>query len=54
MLSTQGYAAVTAKAPLQSFTFTRLQRRFDFILDTVSAPHNYNDYVNLLTKPMGP
>lgn len=29
-------------------TFTRLQRRFDFILDTVSAPHNYNDYVNLL------
>jgi len=29
-------------------TFTRLQRRFDFILDTVSASHNYNDYVNLL------
>ena len=28
--------------------FTRLQRRFDFILDTVSAPHNYNNYVNLL------
>jgi uncharacterized zinc-type alcohol dehydrogenase-like protein len=32
----------------QPDTFTRLQRRFDFILDTVSAPHNYNDYVNLL------
>ena len=32
----------------QAETFTRLQRRFDFILDTVSAPHNYNDYVNLL------
>jgi alcohol dehydrogenase (NADP+) len=32
----------------QPETFTRLQRRFDFILDTVSAPHNYNDYVNLL------
>ena len=32
----------------QSDTFTRLQRRFDFILDTVSAPHNYNAYVNLL------
>jgi alcohol dehydrogenase (NADP+) len=32
----------------QHDTFTRLQRRFDFILDTVSAPHNYNDYVNLL------
>ena len=32
----------------QSETFTRLQRHFDFILDTVSAPHNYNAYVNLL------
>jgi len=29
-------------------TFTRNQRRFDFILDTVSAPHDYNAYVNLL------
>ena len=29
-------------------TFTRLQRCFDFILDTVSAPHNYNAYVSLL------
>ncbi|MGH7180576.1 MAG: hypothetical protein ACREJN_01220 [Nitrospiraceae bacterium] len=29
-------------------TFTRLQRRFDFILDTVSAPHNYNASVSLL------
>lgn len=32
----------------QPATFTRLQRNFDFILDTVSAPHNYNAYVNLL------
>ena len=32
----------------QAETFTRLQRHFDFILDTVSAPHNYNAYVNLL------
>jgi alcohol dehydrogenase (NADP+) len=32
----------------QSDTYTRLQRRFDFILDTISAPHNYNAYVNLL------
>ena len=37
----------------QADTFTRLQRHFDFILDTVSAPHNYNAYVNLL-RPMGP
>jgi len=32
----------------QPDTFTRLQRRVDFILDTVSTPHNYNAYVNLL------
>jgi uncharacterized zinc-type alcohol dehydrogenase-like protein len=32
----------------QADTFTRLQRRFDFILDTVSAPHDYNAYVHLL------
>ena len=32
----------------QPETFTRRQRSFDFILDTVSAPHNYNNYVNLL------
>jgi uncharacterized zinc-type alcohol dehydrogenase-like protein len=29
-------------------TFARLQRRFDYILDTVSAPHDYNAYLNLL------
>jgi alcohol dehydrogenase (NADP+) len=29
-------------------TFTRLARRFDFILDTVSAPHDYNAYLHLL------
>lgn len=29
-------------------TFARFQRRFDYILDTVSAPHDYNAYVNLL------
>jgi uncharacterized zinc-type alcohol dehydrogenase-like protein len=28
--------------------FTKLQRRFDYVLDTVSAPHDYNAYVNLL------
>jgi len=32
----------------ESDTFTKLQRRFDFMLDTVSAPHDYNAYVNLL------
>ncbi|MCP9439862.1 MAG: NAD(P)-dependent alcohol dehydrogenase [Nitrospira sp.] len=29
-------------------TFATFQRRFDFILDTVSAPHDYNAYLNLL------
>jgi uncharacterized zinc-type alcohol dehydrogenase-like protein len=29
-------------------TFSKLARRFDFILDTVSAPHDYNTYINLL------
>jgi uncharacterized zinc-type alcohol dehydrogenase-like protein len=29
-------------------TFTKLQRRFDYVLDTVSAPHDYNAYINLL------
>jgi len=29
-------------------TFTKLQRHFDYLLDTVSAPHDYNAYVNLL------
>ncbi len=32
----------------QPDTFKRLQRHFDFIVDTVSAPHDYNAYVNLL------
>ncbi len=32
----------------QPETFSKLQRRFDFILDTVSAPHDYNAYLNLL------
>jgi alcohol dehydrogenase (NADP+) len=29
-------------------TFRRWQRQFDFILDTVSAPHDYNAYLDLL------
>ena len=29
-------------------TFRRLQRRFDYILDTVSAPHDYTAYLDLL------
>ncbi|MDH5642480.1 MAG: NAD(P)-dependent alcohol dehydrogenase, partial [Nitrospira sp.] len=29
-------------------TFSRLQRRFDYILDTVSAPHDYTPYLDLL------
>jgi uncharacterized zinc-type alcohol dehydrogenase-like protein len=29
-------------------TFTKLQGYFHYILDTVSAPHDYNAYLNLL------
>ena len=29
-------------------TFTKLEGYFDYILDTVSAPHDYNAYLNLL------
>ncbi len=29
-------------------TFMKLRRHFDFILDTVSAPHDYNAYLDLL------
>ncbi|MEQ1628829.1 MAG: NAD(P)-dependent alcohol dehydrogenase [Nitrospira sp.] len=32
----------------QSDTLAKLQRHFDFIIDTVSAPHDYNALVNLL------
>jgi uncharacterized zinc-type alcohol dehydrogenase-like protein len=30
-------------------TMKKLQGKFDFILSTISAPHEYNDYLNLLT-----
>jgi uncharacterized zinc-type alcohol dehydrogenase-like protein len=33
-------------------TFEKLAGRFDFILDTVSAPHDYNAYLRLL-RPRG-
>ena len=32
----------------QPGAFAKLQRHFDFIIDTVSAPHDYNALVNLL------
>lgn len=38
--------ACTKDAP----TFTQLQNSFDFILDTVSAPHDYNAYLSLLKR----
>lgn len=31
-----------------NLNMTRLAGTFDFIIDTVSAPHNYNDYLTLL------
>ena len=32
----------------QEGTFTRLARRFDFIIDTISGAHDYNAYLDLL------
>jgi uncharacterized zinc-type alcohol dehydrogenase-like protein len=29
-------------------TFTKLLRKFDLILDTISAPHDYNKYLGML------
>jgi len=37
----------------QKATFKRMSRRFDLILDTISAPHDYNAYLGLL-KVDGP
>jgi uncharacterized zinc-type alcohol dehydrogenase-like protein len=34
----------------EASTFTQLQNSFDFILDTVSAPHDYNAYLSLLKR----
>jgi uncharacterized zinc-type alcohol dehydrogenase-like protein len=36
--------ALTSEKP----TFRRLARRFDLVLDTISAPHDYNAYLGLL------
>jgi uncharacterized zinc-type alcohol dehydrogenase-like protein len=33
-------------------TFTRLANQFDLIIDTISAPHDYNAYLGML-RPMG-
>jgi uncharacterized zinc-type alcohol dehydrogenase-like protein len=34
----------------EASTFSQLQNSFDFILDTVSAPHDYNAYLSLLKR----
>ena len=44
-LGARDFAATSDKE-----TFNRLAGRFDFILDTVSAPHDYNAYLNLLKR----
>jgi uncharacterized zinc-type alcohol dehydrogenase-like protein len=36
----------------EAATFERLQGRFDLMVDTVSAPHDYNQYLSLL-RPLG-
>jgi uncharacterized zinc-type alcohol dehydrogenase-like protein len=39
-------------ATLEPDTFTKLAGRFDLIVDTISAPHDYNQYLRLL-RPHG-
>ncbi|MCA9516745.1 MAG: NAD(P)-dependent alcohol dehydrogenase, partial [Myxococcales bacterium] len=46
-LGAAGFALSTDPA-----TFERLKGRFDLIIDTISAPHDYNQYLGLL-KPYG-
>src|SRR5947208_12133782 len=33
-------------------TFQKLARRFDLLIDTISAPHDYNQYLGML-RPQG-
>ncbi len=42
--------AVDFIASADADAFTTNARRFDFILNTISARHNYNDYLNLLRR----
>ncbi len=35
-----------------SSTFSKLAKSFDFLLNTISAPHDYNEYLRLL-RPYG-
>jgi uncharacterized zinc-type alcohol dehydrogenase-like protein len=46
-LGAQGFALSSAPD-----TFAKLAGRFDLIIDTVSAPHDYNGYLGML-RPMG-
>ena len=46
-LGAQGFANSKDEA-----TFQRLKRRFDLIIDTISAPHDYNKYLGML-RPQG-
>jgi alcohol dehydrogenase (NADP+) len=43
-LGAHHFALTTDKEQLTKYT-----NYFDFIIDSVSAPHNYNDYLNMLT-----
>src|SRR2546428_3541961 len=45
-------AARAFKPPRDEATFERLARRFDLIIDTISAPHDYNRYLGMV-RPQG-
>jgi alcohol dehydrogenase (NADP+) len=46
-LGAQGFALTKDEA-----TFRKLANRFDLIIDTISAPHDYNKYLRML-RPLG-
>ena len=46
-LGAHGFASTREGA-----TFKKLARRFDLIIDTISAPHDYNKYLGML-RPLG-
>jgi len=42
-LGAQGFAVTSDEA-----TFTKLRSRFDLVIDTISAPHDYNKYLGMV------
>ena len=44
----RGWAPTPSRRPRDEATFKKLAGHFDLIIDTISAPHDYNAYLGLL------